>query len=173
MTCIAFSSALVIGSGRNPCNSTTTPRRGTKVCDIAMTKKVSKRAKSDSGDQLPEPSNSFAGSPPPPVSAEEMLRKDLEVIREKRRNAKPREDKVAPLDAVKSAIDAVLVWNFFLVLGLLGWLVVALIPHFAAKNDVLLDPWLWLWQPFIQPVLGVLMLGTVVQGTISFINSKE
>lgn len=173
MTYIAFSSPLVIGSGRKPCNSTTTARRGAKICNISMAKKASKPAKPDNDDQQLKSPNASAGSPGPPVSAEEMLRKDLEVMREKRRNAKPREKKAAPLDFVKSAIDAILLWDFFLVLGLLGWLTVALIPHFAAKNDVLLDPWLALWPVFIQPVLGILMLGTIVQGTMSFINSKE
>lgn len=94
-------------------------------------------------------------------------------MRAKRKNTAPQEERAAPLDTVKAAIDAILLWDFFLVLGLLGWLAIALVPHFAAKNDVLLDPWLGLWQPFIQPVLGVLMLGTIVQGTISFINSKN
>jgi hypothetical protein len=76
------------------------------------------------------------------------------------------------LSAAKSAFDTLLVWNFFLVVILLGWLVVALVPHFAAKNDALLDPWLSLWQPFTQPVLGVLMLSTIVQGMWSFMFSK-
>lgn len=141
-----------------------------------MSKKTPKRAKPDKGEQQSQDSNESTGPPPPlpqPVSAEEMLRKDLEVIRAKRKKNPPPEKKTAPLDAIKNAIDTILLWDFFLVVGLLVWLAVALVPHFAAKNDVLLDPWLGLWQPFIQPVLGFLMLGTIVQGTISFINTKD
>lgn len=79
----------------------------------------------------------------------------------------------SPLAGVKTVVDTLLIWNFFLIVALLAWLVVALVPHFAAKNDVLLDPWLGLWGPFIQPVLGVLMLGTIVQGTITYLASPS
>lgn len=57
---------------------------------------------------------------------------------------------------------------FFLV-----WLVVALIPHYASHNDVLLDAWLSIWGVVIQPLLGVLMAGTIVSGTLSYVQSKE
>lgn len=104
-----------------------------------------------------------------------MLLKDLERIRAKRRQSAASEKKEdsTTIGAIKSVVDTVLLVDFFVVIALLGWLAVALIPHFAAKNDVLLDPWLGLWGVFIQPVLGVLMLGTIVQGTLSYINSRE
>lgn len=63
--------------------------------------------------------------------------------------------------------------DFFVVCFFLAWLVVALVPHFAYHNEVLLDAWLSLWTLVIQPLLGVLMLGTIVAGTLSYVQSKE
>ncbi len=105
-------------------------------------------------------------------AADEMVRRDMEMLKQKRKVETQVED-VKPLQSVRSAIETLLLVDFFLVVALLAWLVVALVPHFAAQNDVLLDPWLALWKPFIQPVLGVLMLGTIVQGTISYVGRDE
>lgn len=63
--------------------------------------------------------------------------------------------------------------DFFVVCFFLAWLVVALIPHYASHNEVLLDAWLSIWGVVIQPLLGVLMAGTIVAGTLSYVQSKE
>ena len=110
---------------------------------------------------------------PAQVSTEEMIRQDLEQLKLKKRDSKETESTGALLETVQGGISSLLLWDFFLIVGLLGWLLVALIPHFAAENDVLLDPWLQIWQPFTQPALGVLMVGTILQGTISFIAKKK
>lgn len=102
-----------------------------------------------------------------------MLLQDIQRLRTKRAQQAPRESDSSLLDTLKSAVDTLLLADFFLVLALLGWLAVALVPHFLRKNDVLLDPWLALWQPFIQPVLGVLMMGTIAQGTLSYLRSRK
>lgn len=126
------------------------------------------KGKRNSPEPLPEKIQKFDVSEA--QSPEEMLLEDLKRIRALEKAKGKKKKSFSPLDALKSGVDRLLLFNFFLVLGLLVWLAVALIPHFASKNDVLLDPWLGLWQPFIQPALGVLMLGTIVQGTASFIN---
>lgn len=124
--------------------------------------------------QTPPPSREEEDSPPRGPSTEDMLLQDLQSFKRKREgDAQGDGGKVGGSSgeggrSLKAALDAVLIANFFMVVGLLVWLVVALVPHFAAKDDSLLDPWLALWQPFIQPVLGVLMLGTIAQGSISF-----
>jgi hypothetical protein len=112
--------------------------------------------------------------------ARERLRLDVENFRARKASSRARNDAASSenrggdtMSAAKSAFDTLLVWNFFLVVALLSWLLVALVPHFAAKNDVLLDPWLAIWQPFIQPVLGVLMLSTIGQGMWSYMFTKE
>lgn len=63
--------------------------------------------------------------------------------------------------------------DFFVVCFFLVWLVVALVPHYASHNEVLLDAWLSMWGVVIQPLLGVLMAGTIVSGTLSYVQSKE
>ncbi|CDF41337.1 unnamed protein product [Chondrus crispus] len=174
MSCFAFCSAFTrpIRPNIRLCPSLSS-LRGAKVASISMSKKTSKRAKRGESEKQPDPSTPPADASRSTVSAPDLLKADVERIRAKRKNAPAQKVETAPMSTVKSVVDSVLIWNFFLVLGLLGWLGIALIPHFASKNDVLLDPWLALWQPFIQPVLGVLMLGTIVQGSISYINSKE
>ncbi|PXF43800.1 hypothetical protein BWQ96_06421 [Gracilariopsis chorda] len=105
-------------------------------------------------------------------AVEDTLLQDIQRMRTKRKGATEAEAKKSSISPLKNAIETILLWDFFLVIALLVWLAVALVPHFASKNDFLLDPWLALWQPFIQPVLGVLMLGTIVQGTLSYISKK-
>lgn len=148
----------------------TTQSRTENSCSITMKKNSS----SPKGSKRPkDPPRAEPESTPIAPSPEEMLLKDIERIRAKEKDGPAKETAQSPFAIMKSVVDTLLLWDFFLVVGLLGWLAVALIPHFASKNEILLDPWLALWQPFIQPVLGVLMLGTVVQGTLSFITSKE
>lgn len=73
---------------------------------------------------------------------------------------------------VRRIVDTVLIWDFFLVIALLLCLGIAIVPHFATHDDRLLNLWLSLWQPFIQPVLNVLMLGALAQGALNFIVPK-
>lgn len=109
-----------------------------------------------------------------PSTTDDALLRDAQRMRKRRAQAEQSgERSVTKQWSLRSVVDTLLLWDFFLVVGLLVWLVVALVPHFAAHNDALLDPWLALWQPFIQPVLGVLMLGTIAQGAWSFFSSKE
>eukprot|EP00171_Calliarthron_tuberculosum_P010453 IDg10453t1 len=91
-------------------------------------------------------------------AAEEMVRRDMELLKAKKAQSGVKPAKKTTLETAKDVVSTVLLADFFVVVGLLVWLVVALVPHFASQNDFLLDPWLSLWQPFIQPVLGVLML---------------
>lgn len=80
---------------------------------------------------------------------------------------------MSTLERVGKAVSTLLVADFFVVCFFLVWLVVALIPHYASHNDVLLDAWLSIWGVVIQPLLGVLMAGTIVSGTLSYVQSKE
>ena len=110
-------------------------------------------------------------------AADEMVRRDLAKLKQNQKQVQKETEtdteEMKPMLSVRSAVETLLLVDFFLVVSLLAWLVVALVPHFAAQNDVLLDPWLALWKPFIQPVLGVLMLGTIVQGTISYVSKNQ
>lgn len=168
MTHYAFAANVPVKGLRNGCR--TKVGSSTEACPLIMRKDKPKSSKSKKPRQ--QPPYESKGEPLSRQSAEEMLLKDLEAMRAKQKTVDKVDKSSALLGGVKTVIDTVLLWDFFLVVGLLLWLAVALVPHFASKNDVLLDPWLGLWQPFIQPVLGVLMLGTVIQGTISYLNSE-
>lgn len=165
----AFISAVPVSRSQNGYRREAVAR--SKVCPLIMRKDKPKASKGSKPQQQPKYESKKETMNY--SSAEDMLLKDLKALRSKRKAMGKPKGSQPVVDGFKTVIDTILLWDFFLVVGLLVWLVVALIPHFAAKNDVLLDPWLGLWQPFIQPVLGVLMLGTIVQGTLSFINSKE
>lgn len=106
-------------------------------------------------------------------SVDDSLLKDAQNFRKKRLKTEEEIGQTSSNISFRSVLETVLIWDFFLVLALLGWLGVALVPHFASKNDSLLDPWLALWQPFTQPVLGVLMLGTIAQGVLSYFSPKK
>lgn len=133
---------------------------------------------------MPTAASTPAAAPPLAARAEtpdtdaadrEALRQDVAAFKARNQLA----DDSVPIVSdtyrlAKTVFDNLLLADFFLVVGLLGWLVVALVPHFAMKNDALLDPWLGLWQPFIQPVLGVLMLATIGQGMLTYMfNSSD
>lgn len=102
----------------------------------------------------------------------ELLRRDAAAFRA-RSATESEEPPTNTASKAKKAIDTILLWDFFLVLGLLAWLIVALVPHFASQDDRMLDAWLALWEPFIQPALGVLMLGTLVQGITGYLRDRQ
>ena len=66
-----------------------------------------------------------------------------------------------------------LIWDFFAIVGLLAWLAVAVVLHYSSANDTLLDSWLAIWPFVTQPLLGVLMLGALVQGASSFLGRSK
>lgn len=132
-------------------------------------------------EAMPKAATAPAAVPSPAAAAEDTEAADREALRQdvaafKARN-QPADDSVPIVSdtyrLAKTVFDNLLLADFFLVVGLLGWLVVALVPHYAAQNDALLDPWLALWQPFIQPVLGVLMLATIGQGMLTYMFNSE
>lgn len=106
-------------------------------------------------------------------SVDEMLMRDVQRFRQKRDVKEEKVQQAESSASFRSLLETVLIWDFFLILGLLAWLGIALVLRSTADNNTLLDIWLGLWQPFIQPVLGVLMLGAIAQGALSFFNSKK
>lgn len=105
------------------------------------------------------------------AEAAEMVRRDLEAMRARPDGGKAQKKGGGALGGVKEVVKTLLVGNFFVVCGILVALVAAVGAHYAGDNT-LLDWWLALWKPLFQPILGVLMLGTIVQGTISYVDSK-
>mmetsp|Transcript_33386 Transcript_33386/g.84342 ORF Transcript_33386/g.84342 Transcript_33386/m.84342 type:complete len:134 (+) Transcript_33386:3-404(+) len=86
-------------------------------------------------------------------------------------------------ETVNRAISTIVAVDFFVVLFFLGWLVVSVGYQFAVcgeltspeamdagaavcKNPVY-ESWYALWTPVVQPLLGILFLGTIAQATIN------
>jgi len=68
-------------------------------------------------------------------------------------------------------LNFVLVADVFLVLLSFGWLAIAVIGHIAGV-PLGLDLWYKLWQPLFTPALGILMVGAITSGLISWISRK-
>lgn len=62
-----------------------------------------------------------------------------------------------------------LIGDFFFIIFIMFWGIAGLGEKAAIDTTVLIDAWLPLWPSVFQPALGVLMLGTIVQGTIGYI----
>jgi hypothetical protein len=64
-----------------------------------------------------------------------------------------------------------LMLNLFFVLFCFAWFVVALMGR-SANISLGLDLWYRLWQPVVQPSLGILMAGALISGASSWIAKK-
>ncbi|KAA8495037.1 hypothetical protein FVE85_3278 [Porphyridium purpureum] len=102
-------------------------------------------------------------------SIEDTLAEDLARLKAKRAREKQQQGAASDQDESESAraraasfVQTVLVADFFVVLGFLAWLAVAVVKN----DDDLYSQWYALWTPLIQPALGVLMLGTIVSGVL-------
>lgn len=71
----------------------------------------------------------------------------------------------------KAVVEKVLIVDFFIICVVLGWLAVAVVAHYGAHDDTLLDSWLAQW-PLIQGLLGVLMLAALTQGLTSYLSDR-
>ncbi|KAJ8906716.1 hypothetical protein NDN08_003205 [Rhodosorus marinus] len=54
---------------------------------------------------------------------------------------------------VQDFVSTLLLYNFFAVIFFLVWLAIGAGMHFIFGNNTLLDPWLQIWTPLIQPLL--------------------
>jgi hypothetical protein len=70
-------------------------------------------------------------------------------------------------------LNKALMLDLFLVFFFFAWFVAAVIAeqlHFHLGLSV----WHFLWQPLIQPVLGIMMAGAILSGVVGkFHNSKK
>ena len=62
-------------------------------------------------------------------------------------------------------------FNLFFVLACFSWFAIALIGR-SANLPLGFDLWYQLWEPVIQPSLGILMAGALVSGVSSWIGKK-
>ena len=64
-----------------------------------------------------------------------------------------------------------LMLDLFLVLLSFAWFAIAILGR-SLDFPLGLDLWYRLWQPAIQPALGILMAGAILSGVVSWINQK-
>jgi len=87
-------------------------------------------------------------------------------------------------EVVNRVLGLVVVADFFVVLGFLGWLGLSIVYQFAFCGGLtkeggpicanpLYDTWYSLWTPVIQPALGILMGSIIVQGTVNGLRGKK
>ncbi len=68
-------------------------------------------------------------------------------------------------------LNRFLVADVFLVLASFFWFAIALAGH-SLGIPLGLDIWYQLWEPLFTPAIGILMLGAIVSGLISYISKR-
>ena len=75
------------------------------------------------------------------------------------------------MEAIKDGIDTFLLYDFFVILAILTWLIVGVAVRLShgqglSYNEPFLGAWLFLWPWLFQPLLGIHMLATIVSPII-------
>ncbi len=82
------------------------------------------------------------------------------------------------VDAFKEGVDQFLLYDFFVILFILAWLVfgvgvrVGVYKQGLSYDEPVLGTWLFLWPFLFQPLLGVHMLATLVSPLIGKLKEK-
>ena len=74
-------------------------------------------------------------------------------------------------DKMLDWLNLALMANLFFVLFCFSWLAIAVIGR-TSGVPLGLDVWYKLWQPVVQPALGILMTGAIVSGISSWVSKK-
>jgi hypothetical protein len=107
-------------------------------------------------------------------ASEELLRSEVERFRALRtqRRESGRSDLLAK---AVDAVNWVLVADVFVVFALMMLFLAGVVQKFATKDadTLLLDVLRRLWDPIVQPAIGLLMLGSLVSGAVSKIKEMS
>ncbi|HIK28481.1 MAG: hypothetical protein N3E45_00310 [Oscillatoriaceae bacterium SKW80] len=68
-------------------------------------------------------------------------------------------------------LNLFLVADVFLVLFSFAWLAIAVIAQ-AAKLNLGIELWYKLWQPVFTPAIGILIVGALLSGIISWVAKR-
>lgn len=74
-------------------------------------------------------------------------------------------------EKILSGLNTLLVANLFFVLASFAWFAIAVAGR-SMNLSLGLDLWYSLWQPVFNPAIGILMLGAIASGIISWINKR-
>ena len=88
------------------------------------------------------------------------------------------EEAPSAMDGIKEAIDTFLLYDFFVILFILAWLIAGVGVRLSKGNGLSYDEpflgtWLFLWPFLFQPLLGVHMLATLVSPLIGWAKKKK
>ena len=88
------------------------------------------------------------------------------------------EEGASAMDGIKEAIDTFLLYDFFVILFILAWLILGVGVRLSKGNGLSYDEpflgtWLFLWPWLFQPLLGVHMLATLVSPAIGWAKKKQ
>ena len=81
------------------------------------------------------------------------------------------------MEAIKDGIDTFLLYDFFVILAILTWLIVGVVVRLShgqglSYNEPFLGAWLFLWPWLFQPLLGIHMLATIVSPIIGKLKDR-
>ena len=93
-------------------------------------------------------------------------------------SANESEEAASTMDGIKEAIDTFLLYDFFVILFILSWLIAGVGVRLSKGNGLSYDEpflgtWLFLWPFLFQPLLGVHMLATLVSPAIGWAKKKN
>ncbi len=74
-------------------------------------------------------------------------------------------------EKILQGINLVLMADLFFVLLCFLWLAAAVIGELAGIS-LGLNVWYQLWQPIVQPALGILMAGAILSGVVSWVHRR-
>jgi len=74
-------------------------------------------------------------------------------------------------DKLLGWLNTALMWNLFLVLAAFAWFAIAVVGR-SMNVSLGLEFWYKLWQPLFQPAIGLLMLGAIASGVVSWVNKR-
>ncbi|CAM9570020.1 unnamed protein product [Heterosigma akashiwo] len=106
------------------------------------------------------------------LTSDEQLLADIAAFK-KAAPAKVAEEEDSVLDKAGDIFSSILVIDFFVVVGLLGWFVVGVIAKYAFGNSDIVISFRSNFDLVVQPAIGVLMLGTLAGAAVSKLNNKE
>ena len=74
-------------------------------------------------------------------------------------------------ETVLEWLNLTLMADLFFVLLCFGWLAIAVIGR-STGIPLGLDVWYRLWEPVMQPAIGILMAGAIFSGLTSWVNKR-
>jgi len=90
----------------------------------------------------------------------EALLADAKRIRESEASKSSESDEPSIPKAIKSAISTIVTVDFFVVCGLLAWFLAGIFCSYVLKDDAVQIAFNGIFEPVVQPALGILMIGS-------------